>query len=108
MGGLGGRACGAVLAIGPASPAAAAPAKLWRKCPTGSGAGQCLNPRGIATDPDVPGHLYVADQANSRVVELSPWGAFVRPGAGGCGTARKNCRSARLRRGVRRAAVGAE
>ncbi len=43
-----------------------------------SEAGQCSIPRGIGADPSTPGHLYVADQGNSRIVELSAWGSFVR------------------------------
>ena len=60
-----------------AAPAAAAPPPFWHKCPSGSGAGQCLIPRGIATDP-VSGDVFVGDMSNLRVVELSPWGEFVK------------------------------
>jgi len=58
--------------------AAEAPPVFWTKCPTGSGAGQCSIPRGIGVDPSAPGHLYVSDQNNSRIVELSAWGEFVK------------------------------
>ncbi|HKB49877.1 MAG TPA: hypothetical protein VKC63_00430, partial [Solirubrobacterales bacterium] len=34
-------------------------------------------PRGIASDPET-GHLYIADQGNGRVVELTAWGDFVK------------------------------
>ena len=56
---------------------AAAPPKFWKKCTAGSSAGQCKIPRGIATDP-VTGHLFVADQSNYRVVELTAWGQFIK------------------------------
>ncbi|HKB51160.1 MAG TPA: hypothetical protein VKC63_06995, partial [Solirubrobacterales bacterium] len=77
---------------------AAAPPPLWKKgqnCGDGSkiAKGECgfkaeeaksgLNlietmiPRGIASDPET-GHLYVADQNNQRVVELTAWGDFVK------------------------------
>jgi DNA-binding beta-propeller fold protein YncE len=72
----------AVLMVGltlATSTAAAAepPAKLWKGCLDGRGADQCKVPRGIVSDP-VTGHLYVADQSNSRVVELTPWGEFIK------------------------------
>lgn len=35
-------------------------------------------PRGIAADPNLPGHVYVAEQANSRVDEFTAWGQFVK------------------------------
>jgi hypothetical protein len=66
-----------------APPDAAAQAKrLWRVCTVGSGAGQCSVPRGVVADPD-SGHLFVADQANRRIVELTAWGSSSRPGGGG-------------------------
>ena len=63
-----------------ASPAlgAEAPKKLWTQCKAGPGAGQCNIPRGIAADPNLPGHLYVADQANDRINEFTAWGVFVK------------------------------
>jgi DNA-binding beta-propeller fold protein YncE len=57
--------------------AAPAPKTLWQSCPTGSDAGQCQFPRGIAADP-ITGHLYVADQEGRRIVELTAWGEFVK------------------------------
>jgi hypothetical protein len=45
-------------------------------CATGSGAGQCQNPRGIATDFET-GHLYVADTANNRVDVFATGGTFL-------------------------------
>ncbi|HWO16656.1 MAG TPA: hypothetical protein VNM89_08085, partial [Solirubrobacterales bacterium] len=60
-----------------AAPAQAAPPQFWQRCPTGSGAGQCVIPRGIVADPS-NGHLYVADQTNRRVKEFTAWGEFVR------------------------------
>jgi NHL repeat-containing protein len=58
--------------------AAAAPPPLWKKCETGSGAGQCIIPRGIAADPNAPGSVYVADQNNHRVDEFNAFGEFVK------------------------------
>ena len=60
-----------------AAAGASATASFWQKCPSGSGAGRCLIPRGIATDP-VSGDVFVVDMSNLRVVELSPWGEFVK------------------------------
>jgi DNA-binding beta-propeller fold protein YncE len=57
--------------------AAPAPKTIWKGCLSGSGVGQCHIPRGIATDPTT-GHLYVADQANRRIDELTAWGEFVK------------------------------
>ncbi len=54
-----------------------APPKLWKACESGSAAGQCKGPRGIATDP-VSGYLYVSDAFNHRMVELTAWGEFVK------------------------------
>ncbi len=67
------------LALAVAVPGAAgALAPLWKRCETGSGAGQCTIPRGIAADQALPGYLYVADQDNSRVDEFTAWGAFLK------------------------------
>ncbi len=57
-----GAACFALCLLPAAS--AAAPATLWTKCPSGSAAGRCNIPRGIAADP-TSGHLYVADQSTT-------------------------------------------
>jgi hypothetical protein len=43
----------------------------------GSGTGQFRNPDSIAVDSD-SGHLFVADQSNGRIVELTAWGEFVK------------------------------
>jgi hypothetical protein len=61
----------------PAPAQAAAPSQFWQKCPTGSAAGECSIPRGIAADPDT-GHIFVADQSNNRIQEFTVWGEFVR------------------------------
>jgi hypothetical protein len=45
---------------------------------TGTEAGRMGLPWGIAADPNLPGHLYVADELNERVDEFTPWGEFVR------------------------------
>jgi DNA-binding beta-propeller fold protein YncE len=66
-----------LLAAFASSAQAEVPPPLWKKCPTGSGAGQCDIPRGVAVDP-ATGHVYVANQNNSRIEELTPWGAFVK------------------------------
>ena len=74
--------------------AAGAPAPLWKK---GENCGniekltlsecgfevhgtdvETENPRGIAADPALPGHVYVADIENSRVVEFTAWGEFLK------------------------------
>lgn len=51
---------------------------LWESCVSGSGAGDCFLPRGVVADPDLPGHVFISDQANSRIVELTAWGEFVK------------------------------
>jgi DNA-binding beta-propeller fold protein YncE len=43
----------------------------------GSQAGEMIAPRGIAIEPTTS-HVYVADLANQRIDEFSPWGAFVK------------------------------
>jgi hypothetical protein len=67
------------LSLAFAAPAAhaAEPPLLRQFCETGSGAGQCLIPRGIATDAN-SGHIYVADQLNRRINEFDAWGQFLR------------------------------
>jgi len=68
---------GIVAVLGPAGGSSAAAAEpLWTKCTTGSGAGQCINPRGIAVDPSA-GAVYVVDQTNSRINKLNAWGEFL-------------------------------
>ena len=78
----------------PAAASAEQPA-FWKSCETGSGAGECLGPRGIGVDPSLPGHLYVADAGNDRIVEFSAWGR-VRQGLG-LGGARRLGRASDLR-----------
>jgi hypothetical protein len=45
---------------------------------TGEAAGRLHFPGGIAVEPELPGHLYVADTANNRIGEFTPWGSFVK------------------------------
>jgi hypothetical protein len=45
-------------------------------CPPGSGAGQCSNPEGLATDFETE-RLYVADRGNHRVSVFEAGGAFL-------------------------------
>lgn len=59
------------------SNAMAAPKTLWSGCKTGSAAGQCRTPRGIAANPST-GRLLISDQENARVVELTAWGEFIK------------------------------
>jgi hypothetical protein len=66
-----------LLLAAPGAQAAEAPPKLWKKCTTGPAAGHCAIPRGIATSPTT-GHLYLADQSNRRIDELTAWGEFVK------------------------------
>jgi DNA-binding beta-propeller fold protein YncE len=47
------------------------------RCATGSGAGECSIPRGIAADPR-NGHIFVADQNNNRVNEFNALGQFIK------------------------------
>jgi DNA-binding beta-propeller fold protein YncE len=56
---------------------AAAPPLLRQFCPTGSVAGQCSIPRGMAVNPDT-GDVYVADSGNRRIAEFDAWGTFTR------------------------------
>jgi len=76
----------AVLSCTPISRADAAPVGLWTQCETGSGAGQCNLPRGIAAD-EVNGHIVVADQNNARIDELNALGQFVKAWGWGVDTA---------------------
>ena len=61
--------------------AAEPPSVLWGKeplvCPTGTDAGQCSIPRGVAADPN-NGHIFVADSENNRVVEFNALGQFIK------------------------------
>src|SRR4051794_36070707 len=68
----------AVSAAGlPATSEGAPPPLLRHFCESGSGAGQCLNPLGLAVDP-ASGNLYVSNSANRRVEEFTAYGAFVK------------------------------
>ena len=57
------------------------PPILWGKeppvCPSGSAAGQCSVPRGIAADPR-NGHVFVVDQSNLRIDEFNALGQFIK------------------------------
>lgn len=73
---------GLSVGLGPDTTLAADPPPiLWGKeplvCPTGSEAGQCSIPRGVAAD-SRNGHVFVADQENYRVVEFNALGQFVK------------------------------
>ncbi len=58
--------------------AAAAPSHLWDACDSDAPpAQQCARPRGLAADLS-SGYIYVVDQGNARVIQLSPWGEFLR------------------------------
>lgn len=65
------------LAVLAPSASAAAPPVFWEACPSGTLAGQCSAPRGVAADPTT-GHLFVADQGIRRVDEFTAWGVFVK------------------------------
>ncbi len=67
----------ALLALLPAGASAAVPDTLWEGCETGSGAGQCVAPRGIAVD-RTSGEIFVVDTGNHRINQFSVWGVFVK------------------------------
>ena len=66
-----------LLVSAPSAPGAEPPPKFWKKCTTGGKVDQCELPRGIATSP-TSGHLFIADQNNRRIVELTAWGQFIK------------------------------
>jgi NHL repeat-containing protein len=66
-----------LLAAAPGSASAAAPEVLWQRCDGGLEDVSCEIPRGIAVD-RTSGHVYIADQENRRIVELTAWGEFVK------------------------------
>ncbi|HSR95058.1 MAG TPA: hypothetical protein VLK56_09355, partial [Solirubrobacterales bacterium] len=87
----------AAAALAPAGAAAAgAPSLLWKKGENCGSVGKIFTgecgfevthggtdvetvvPRGVAADPNLPGHVYVADQQNHRVDEFTAWGQFVK------------------------------
>jgi hypothetical protein len=73
-------AAGLFLCLVQARADAATPPARYARFPAdslGSGAGQILVPRALATDPRT-GNLYVLESGNRRVSEYSPWGAFIR------------------------------
>ncbi len=68
------------LLAAPAGAQATAPAKLWTSPldgVPGSEAGRLHGPRGIGVNPS-NGHVFVADDGNARIDELSAWGVFVK------------------------------
>ena len=64
-------------AIAVRAAAAGGPEFLVQFGVTGTGAGQTVNPRGVATDPTT-GHVYVAEFGNRRISEFTAWGQFVK------------------------------
>ena len=64
-----------------AGSAAAAPSHLWDGCASGDSdlplGQQCSLPRGLATASDT-GYVFVGDHQDRRIVELNPWGDFVK------------------------------
>jgi len=74
-------AVAALFALIASGASAATPSPLWTRCDGGPEDVACKVTRGIATAPasaPEPGAVYVADQANTRVIQYSPWGKFVR------------------------------
>jgi hypothetical protein len=78
------------LSLWVAASAVGAPTRLWQRC-DGATAGDvsCSFPRGIASAPAGSPHagdVYVVDEKNSRVLEYTAWGEFLRsfgsPGEG--------------------------
>ncbi|HEX6687821.1 MAG TPA: NHL repeat-containing protein, partial [Solirubrobacterales bacterium] len=67
----------AVLLTLPAAALGAGPTALWQRCDDSAGDLSCSLPRGIGVSP-VSGHLYVADNARSRIDEYTAWGEFMR------------------------------
>ncbi len=70
----------ALLALFPAAAAAEVPellAETPEEALSGSGAGKMDEASGIAADPNLPGHVYVADGSNNRIDVFSPWGEFL-------------------------------
>jgi NHL repeat len=64
------------------SASASGPLPLWggqlgEACDTGSSAGQCRIPRGVAANPS-NGHIYVGDSINQRIAEFNALGQFVK------------------------------
>ena len=90
----------ALFVFAPATASAAPPPLLSQFCESGSGAGQCGFPNGIATNPST-GSIYVAD--NNRINEFSVWGVFVRAWGWESSTAKANCRPAPRRPAAGRA-----
>jgi hypothetical protein len=69
------------LALFAASAPAAVPS-LFAQVPEdgqpGSAAGRIQFGTGIVADPNLPGHVYVADSSNNRIDEYTAWGEFVK------------------------------
>ncbi len=68
---------GLLLFAVPAHAAVQPPPLLRQFCNTGSGAGQCEIPIGVAADP-TSGDIYVADQQGRRIEKFTAWGDFLR------------------------------
>lgn len=62
--------------------ALAAPPQRFAQIPEdgkpGEAAGQFNVVQGIAAETGLPGHVFVVDQRNARIDELTPWGEFVK------------------------------
>jgi hypothetical protein len=75
-------AAAALVLLGAAASASAAAPALLTKAPEsgepGPGAGQLHFPAGVGADPNLPGHLFVADLENERIDEFTAWGEFVK------------------------------
>jgi|GEM_PF-566249 len=73
-------AIAAVLALFPSAAGAVVP-ELIVQSPedglAGAGPGRLSLPFGIATDPNLPGNVYVLDTGNNRVAAFDPWGEFL-------------------------------
>jgi WD40-like Beta Propeller Repeat len=97
----------------PTGARAAQPARFWTapKPPQSdarsAAAGQFDAPRGIGVDP-VSGHLFVADQVNVRIDELTAWGDFVRAWGWGVRDGAEELQACALGTGCLKGIPGAE
>jgi len=71
----------ALFALIASGASAATPSPLWTRCDGDPEDLACNIARGVATAPATapkPGSVYVSDQANTRIIQYSAWGEFVR------------------------------
>ena len=93
--------------MAPTAGAAGEQARLWQDCESGSEAGRCEKPRGIAVD-RTSGEIFVVDEGNRRINQFTIWGVFVKAWGWGVRTGAPELQTCTAQTGCQSGSSGVE